>query len=59
MIEIKNALIHLIVNNLQVIIFAIGALLYSCLEYFLGEGKHGSLIGLIKYLMKKKDEPKS
>ena len=50
--------IGFLIENRTVILFGLGALGYSALEYYLGEGDHGSLIGFLKHIMKKKDETK-
>ena len=57
--ELKQEIIKMIIENKMVIIMAIGFVCNSALEYYLGEGEHGSLIGFLKYLMKRKNEPKA
>ena len=53
---LNDFLLAFLVENRTVILFGCGAILYSGLEYFMGEGSHGSLIGFLKFLMKKKDD---
>ncbi len=57
---LNEFLIAFLVENKTVILMGCGFILYSALEYSMGEGDHGSLIGFIKFVMKKKnDEPKA
>lgn len=58
MIELKAEIIKIIIENKMVILMAIGFVCNSALEYFLGNSKHKSLIGFLKNLKGKKNEPK-
>lgn len=57
--EIKAELVKTIIENKMVILMACGFILNSALEYYLGNSKHKSLVGFLKSLKKKQDEPKS
>jgi len=52
--QFKIKTLEILVNNLQIIYVAVGALIYSYLEYRLGDSSHGSLIGFLRYYFKKK-----
>lgn len=56
--ELKNEIIKTVIENKMVILMACGFILNSALEYYLGNSKHKSLIGFLKSLKKKKNEPK-
>lgn len=57
--ELKEEAIKTIIENKMVILMACGFVLNSAFEYYLGNTKHKSLIGFLKSLKKKKDEPKA
>lgn len=52
-------LLAFLIENKTVVLMGLGFILYSALEYFLGEGNHGSVVGFLKYLVKRKNEPKA
>lgn len=57
---ITEFLLAFLIENKTVILMGLGFIFYSGLEYFLGNSKHKSLVGFLKFVIsrKKKDEPK-
>ncbi len=56
--ELKQEVIKTIIENKMIILMAFGFIANSAIEYYLGKSKHKSLIGFLRNIKKKKDEPK-